>query len=369
MRKTAAPRSTRALDGSRIDWEQRASCPDDEPGNARRMILDRFRRGCSHAVIVTAIGCLVSLLWGEGAQAVDGPPVAQTGQAVESQPNRGAEEQQKPTAKPTWPRSIVDAEKASRAECSNKSECRSEQRDYSDLRAQWQAADAAKGQQTLAVVQTVIAFFATLIAGFGTAYLVSTFNETKRTADAAIEANRLTREAFVLDQRPWIAVRRYGPDRPLTIDVNGCTIWGLFILENTGKTPALNVQVSLEAQVLGWQFDLQQDQARVAERARTYARHGGSVLFPGQEEPFRHGCSVTHEGIAARPSADIIHLAAVGCVSYCSQVEDKVYSTPILFEVVRTFERGFTPMIKLPLEEIPAEQLRFRQWPQPGRFD
>jgi hypothetical protein len=125
-----------------------------------------------HAIAV-ALGCLV---WfgerGKDAQAVGGPPVPQGGQTVKPNANGQAEQQKEAAPKPTWPPSITAAEEASRAECATEEDCRTQHREYSDLRAQWQAADAAKGQEALALTQTVIAGLATALAGWGTVYLI-----------------------------------------------------------------------------------------------------------------------------------------------------------------------------------------------------
>ena len=194
-------------------------------------------------VVAAALGLLIALGWWEGAQAEGRPPVPQPRPTVEAQPEGRANDNQEPAPKPTWPTDFEAAEKASRAECSDAEECRSDQRDYSDLQAQWRAANAAKGQEAFSRYQTWIAAGATGIAFVGTIFLIWTFKETKRTADAAADANRQNREAFVADQRPWIAIRAIVRGNLITFED---AIMGNaeIVLSNIGKTPAKNVRVT-----------------------------------------------------------------------------------------------------------------------------
>lgn len=250
------------------------------------MVLDRGHGG-HRRVLLAALGCLIVSGWWEGAQAEGGSPVPQPGQAVGGKPEGRAEQEHEPAPKPTWPQSIIDAEKASRAECGDAEECRSDQRDYSDLRAQWQAADAAQGQQTLALVQTIIAAVATVIAGIGTALLVSTFRETKRTADAAISANEINKSAYIVDQRPWVSIRLTLTGDLFFID-NGVAGAARIVITNLGKTPAESVN-------LGWKTfadalkgdhagEINEVVADVAKGGIGSHRTAGFNLLPGEDK-------------------------------------------------------------------------------------
>jgi hypothetical protein len=202
------------------------------------------------------------------------PPVAEHGQTVPRETNRGANYYKSPGPKPLWLIEIEAAEKASAADCSTEQECRAEKRNYSDLRAQWTAAYAAEGQQTLALWQTHIAGIATLIAGIGTIFLITTFKETRRAANearkgviAAQRANRIAalaakhaRHAYIADRRPWVLVEAKiaGDVVVSTMDVR---IPMILSIRNVGKTPAIGAIV--HAQVVQNPID-----GNVAEQAR-----------------------------------------------------------------------------------------------------
>ena len=72
----------------------------------------------------------------ETAKAEGRAPIPERGQAVEREAERSTEDNQQPRPELGWPPNIEAAEKASSAECGTKEECRSEQRGYSELRAQ-----------------------------------------------------------------------------------------------------------------------------------------------------------------------------------------------------------------------------------------
>ncbi len=196
-------------------------------------------------------GCTIST---EPAKPEHGPPIAERGQAVEGHPDRRAGDDEKPRPKAGWPPSIEAGEEASHTECGTPEECRSEQRDYSDLRAQWKAADAAEGQHHLAWWQTWIALTATAIAGLGTFYVVWSFKETRRSADAAnaaadaaIVANRMARESYRTQVRAWMVYQggeiNFNAMKDGTINFVAVSL----VWKNNGQTPAISVQGRISA--------------------------------------------------------------------------------------------------------------------------
>ena len=94
------------------------------------------------------------------------------------------------------------------------------------------SAASAYGQQVAAWISVGVAAVATLVAVFGTVFLIKTFRETRRAANeaqraasaaqrankiaafaaretskAAAEATALARTAYVVDQRPWLSIK------------------------------------------------------------------------------------------------------------------------------------------------------------------
>src|SRR3954463_8802710 len=102
------------------------------------MVSDRCHGG-RWRIVAAAVGYLILPVTGETAEAEHRSPIPERRQAVQSKPDRDADHDQYPGQKPFWLLEIEAGEKASAADCSDPEKCRSEQRDYSDLRAQWKA--------------------------------------------------------------------------------------------------------------------------------------------------------------------------------------------------------------------------------------
>ena len=309
------------------------------------MVPDR-RHGRHQRVALAAVGCLVGLWsWEVGAQPANRPPVAKPGKAVKAKPDGQAERNQQPASRPTWPADIEAAEQASRAKCGTSEECRAEQREYSDLRAQWQAAEAAKGQETFARYQAYIAAGATILAGIGTIFLIWTFRETKRSADAAaaaaqaaVEANRLSQETFAADQRPWVSVEGCQPSTDLQWDSSQFYIQLNIAMKNVGKSPALKTEVWIKLTTERDWHELEQQQVAFADEIRGNIKSFSIVVFPDQVRNFSAVGGIFTKYIQSQfADKDMIEgpfdMYVLGCVDY--------HSTP----TKRTHQTGFIYMI------------------------
>jgi hypothetical protein len=234
------------------------------------MVPDR-RHGGHWGVVAAVVGCLAFSIAGETAETEHRAPVPEASQAVQAEPDRPSENDQQPITKPTWPVDIETGEKASRAECGTPKECRAEQRDYSDLHAQWQAADAAKGQESFARFQTYIAAAATAVAGIGTLYLIWTYRETRRTANAAVTGLDLTRRAVKAAEDAVMETRRTAKyqlrayvaiEETQVIAISNDTANANILIRNAGQTPAFNLRRRIaykcfdqKADVIPWPED------------------------------------------------------------------------------------------------------------------
>ncbi|MGO9953005.1 MAG: hypothetical protein ACLPN1_12465 [Dissulfurispiraceae bacterium] len=104
----------------------------------------------------------------------------------------------------------------------------------------------------------------------------------------AIKANQLNRDNFIADNRPWVSV---------DIQIAGPLTWGKdgggtlplkFMLRNTGRTPALDVDVNTDIRPwAGPYLDPMSEQHRLSEQVRkqhsktTDSNRGGWTIFPG----------------------------------------------------------------------------------------
>ena len=130
-----------------------------------------------------------------------------------------------------------------------------------DLVQQTRSADAAetivwltfgqsKGTQLatvfslLTLAAAVAAAYYAGIAAFETekaaAAAVKSIDIAKASADASVEANKISQQTYIADQRPWIAVT-ISPSGPAAINQIGINFAYDIRVENTGKFAAFNV--------------------------------------------------------------------------------------------------------------------------------
>ena len=150
-----------------------------------------------------ARGCLIAVLalWAGqvAAQSPERQRVPEPSPAIEEEDQSGTWDRAKPELPPSLLR-LLQSEEDEAAEKDRAA--KSAQNETDDLEAQQKAADAAYeaaasayGQQVAAWVSVGVAAVATLVAIFGTVFLIKTFRETKRTADAAIAAVKVAERA------------------------------------------------------------------------------------------------------------------------------------------------------------------------------
>ncbi|MGB9364935.1 MAG: hypothetical protein WCE79_02865 [Xanthobacteraceae bacterium] len=111
-------------------------------------------------------------------------------------------------------------------------------------------------------------------------------------AEAAIEANKLTRASLISDQRPWVVIdlattgeagtsKKFGV---LAIDDKRIIVGFTLTLNNTGKTPAQNISVSTELRFLS--SGIENHQQRICREAlQRRIRNGGFTVFPSKPFP------------------------------------------------------------------------------------
>ena len=215
---------------------------------------------------VTLIGYVTLAVYMGFTQPERRTPVTERGQTVERQADREANNQESQEAKPGWLLAIEAGEKASAADCGDAQTCRSEQRNYSDLRAQWHAAEGTRGQLRFTEFQT-------WIAAVGTVLIFVALIYSARGTRAAIEANDINRQAYMADQRPWLTVRaRVVSD--LTHVHSGFQIKILLLIKNVGKSPATHIFGDAKGLARDESSDVHAEQR---EFARSMAPRGDGV--------------------------------------------------------------------------------------------
>lgn len=315
-------------------------------------------------VVLALVGLASFLIAGETAQAEDSSPVAERSEAVQGGAPGETADAQSPAKGPGWHPTLLQAEQASKAECTDGDDCRSEQRDYSDLRAQWQAALAAKGQAQFALVQTIMMIFGTGIAAMGTWFVVQTLQETRRAVEEAAEANRIA----LAGQRPWVLVEAKTAGAVVVSALDIC-IPMVLSMKNVGKTPA--VGAIAHAQIIQKPVDGSlSDQAKVvcatfcAKHARKEGRVGDIVGQDGEPINITHGsmCLVEtlHETVINE--ARVVELYIAAMVFYRSPDRpNEHFLTCVLYDALFEQLGGMSRRLVIANRSIPVCQVQFRR--------
>lgn len=142
--------------------------------------------------------------------------------------------------------------------------------------------------------------------------------EAKRTADATLEANRLSREFARDEQRPWVAVndiKAYSAPREKAGELE---IPLLLHLKNVGKSPAVSVTVKLGHCIGSEPSEV--DIQRIQSTCRTRRRFKGASIFPASEAGHRHTVIVSGEDLQKLNVDEIgricLDIVIIGVVSY-----------------------------------------------------
>jgi hypothetical protein len=112
----------------------------------------------------------------------------------------------------------------------------------------------------------------------------SAADSAKQAADAAVASNSLGRAALIADQRPWIAIRGDPVAKGIEREPNGWRLKLMLMAQNTGKTPAHNVQLFLQIipALPGAAIGDEDTHAKLRREAVTNALNWhGELFFPG----------------------------------------------------------------------------------------
>ncbi|HTC50736.1 MAG TPA: hypothetical protein VK700_02240 [Steroidobacteraceae bacterium] len=112
----------------------------------------------------------------------------------------------------------------------------------------------------------------------------SAADSAKQAADAAVASNSLGRTALIADQRAWIAIRGDSMAKGIEREPNGWRLKLMLMVQNTGKTPAHNVQLFLQIipALPGAAIVYEDTHAKLRREAVTNALDWhGELFFPG----------------------------------------------------------------------------------------
>jgi hypothetical protein len=143
-------------------------------------------------------------------------------------------------------------------------------------------AESARTLLTLTIWQIVIGAIGAASVLAALIYTARGTRAATAAAEAAVEANRLNREAFIAEQRPWLKIEA-GIGGPLHWNMNGGNLSFVFDIENIGSSPALTTNVNIKLIIEPEDLKLEEKQRAFAEEVRTRGPFTGYTVFPGDK--------------------------------------------------------------------------------------
>ena len=187
----------------------------------------------------------------------------------------------------------------------------------------------------------------------------------EKAAKAAEAQAKITRDAMVIDQRPWVSA-----DIQIVGDLvfkNGrFEIPFLITMKNTGKTPALQTKLDLQVIVRiagpGHKFPEETlkeiaDSSRTA-RMRKFGGLQGNPIFPNDTFPVGLTVSNPQELADDRAATGI---AVVVCVTYNSTFEPEPHQTGFILDIIRPGGVGGMLPIKSEGGNVPRAELTLQR--------
>ncbi|MCF6370964.1 hypothetical protein [Rhizobium halophilum] len=196
----------------------------------------------------------------------------------------------------------------------------------------------------------------------GLYWVRETLLATRGTAEAAREANEITRTSNETSERAWI-VSRVKPMSHITLDPDGN--WGLPIVienKNAGKTPALNVSTNVIAASLD---EIGGAVSYLRKESGAHLKINGIMLAPNGVVERRWMFHTTMTNEFYHTSSEIPEFI-VGCVTYHTIFDEDLHHTIFVYHVSRDtgFEVGFVDP-KL-YDGMPPEEVYL--WPWTGSY-
>jgi hypothetical protein len=189
----------------------------------------------------------------------------------------------------------------------------------------------------------------------------------RQAAAAADQSNQTSREAYIADQRPWLAA---------AIEIAGPLQWNRSTfslklrvkLENTGKTPALTSYIYVRVFAHPCGRNLHDEQMALAEWVgKTVNGKIGLDIFPGQTRVWRkstYGPEPDEMDRAQRwqrqqfgdDDGEFLPVL-IGSALYYSSVDERPRHTSVICHVSRKPDGGTYRTISRTEGDIPADQL------------
>lgn len=212
-----------------------------------------------------------------------------------------------------------------------------------------------------------------VVMAIGTWLVYVTLSENRKLTTTALEANRLTRQSFVAERRPWMGLESIERVTSLVWDKGKREgrITFRFVMQNHGHSPAIHVDLRTRimprfATFHGDMFD----EFSVWNRERPLG-FGGSTVFPGKIFKATEGISISKEELDAyflEAGRDgwkercHLNMVLVGSIQYRTTLDDSIRFTDFVFMLM--IKDGDGAKLIAPIDgDVAAENIVLKNWP------
>lgn len=200
--------------------------------------------------------------------------------------------------------------------------------DY-DLKAQQEMAEWAFGMLLVSIAGLAV-------TTIGVLFVLQSLRLARAAVDRAAEANRLSQEAIIVDQRAWI-VTELILDGDLEITETGMGLGVRAVHKNIGKTPALNVHTHIDM-IDAHLSDIKMTMRSFCNEHRVRDIEYSRVLLPN--DSYARPWGPVLDWSAATLERTWIQPVIIGCVTYEVLNDDKLHQTAFVYSLTLRDEEG-----------------------------
>lgn len=230
-----------------------------------------------------------------------------------------------------------------------------------------------------AAISAISTLFLMLFTGalvLATIYLYRSGEHSVAATRKVAEAAKESADVAIIAQRPWVSVKATIGPRGLFFDVNGANLDLVFLLKNTGNTPATTVRIEGSPRIDVKTNDRMTELEKVCSEAKGRAPNPkmvGYTIFPGETLPvnsiYVFAGKSDLDRITAAQHGFILPIV-IGCVDYFLTFGEPIHhQSRFVYSVdYRAPEGGAVLAIRPADGDKAANTLNLSPWLEAGSF-
>jgi hypothetical protein len=221
--------------------------------------------------------------------------------------------------------------------------------DHADLCQQWRMAEAAERQLWLTALG--LAFISLTLFFTARAAIAAS-----RAADAARQGNKISRNLFVAEQRPWVSIE-INLSGALTFNSEEVLLPLKLKIENIGRSPAESVRRELHLMPNKEAAKVELQKISRDELAKQFTEDDppGDLMFPGEQPEIEKKFRIRKDRLSGVTE---ISPAFIGCITYENGMGHR-FQTILFTEIQRNIKHDPRRTFEIN-DSVHRDNLRFR---------